>query len=116
MKSIFVAWNGKVNEAMHFFAHEDNKGGCEDLPCYSNERKMSFVPGANADYFDIVLTLSGTDITNSMPYRRKVVNGLERLVFVDGFYKTKTRIGGTTSLERFIEDNLKVHAPTQPAQ
>jgi len=110
LNALFVAWNGKVNEALHFFAHDDDLGGCVEIPCYSNHRSISFVPGANSDYFDVVLALSGTDMTDQLPYRRKPVHGVERFAFTDGFYKSQSRTGDMTSLERSIQEEQSIQS------
>jgi hypothetical protein len=107
VKTIVVPWKGKVNEALRYETTNDNKGDCgiekDELPCYSNRKRLSFIPKANHDYFDILLTLSGTDMTEVEPYRAKVVRGLERLTFEDGYYRTKERVDDRTSVEQFIE-------------
>jgi hypothetical protein len=110
LNALFVPWNGKVNEALHFFAHDDDLGGCVEIPCYSNHRTISFVSGANGDYFDIFLALSGTDMTDQIPYRRKPVHGVERFAFSHGFYKSQSRTGDTTSLERSVQEEQSIQS------
>jgi hypothetical protein len=103
--AILVAWGGKVNEALGSFTHDDNKGDCggsDMLPCYVIRKKVSYVPGENKDYFDIAFELSGTELTDTTPCRTKMVRGTERFVFIDGFYKIKTRTGDTASLDQWI--------------
>lgn len=110
LKALFIAWSGKVNEALHFIAHDDDKGGCDNIPCYSNQRNMSFVPGANKSYFDIVLVLSGTDMTDQLPFRRMRVHGTERFGLVNGFYESQSKTGNTTSLDRFIQKEQSIQS------
>jgi len=106
-KVIMVPWKGKVNEALRYVAADNNKGDCgtekDELPCYANHKRLSFVPRANHDYFDVLLTLSGTDMTEVAPYRARAVHGLERFTLEDGSYRTKERVGDNTSVERYIE-------------
>jgi hypothetical protein len=64
-----------------------------DLPCYANHKKIEFVKGASSDYFDILLILSGTEMTESRPFRTRRVFGVEHLEFVNGRYKRVSRTG-----------------------
>lgn len=103
-KTLLVPWEGKINEALVRVVRDDDKGMCgkDSLPCYSNRKKPVFVSGTNPDYYDVVLTLSGTDITESDPIIRKHVHGTERLQFRNGTYETESKQGDTTSVERFV--------------
>ena len=107
-KSILVPWNGKINEALFTVISDDNKGDCgkdaDNGPCYANRKSLSFVPGANPEYFDVLLRLSGTDMTDQEPYRRKIVHGYERFSFANGSYKTIKKTGEKISAERFMEE------------
>ncbi len=100
---IMVPWNGKVNLALHYIASDDNHGDCgadaDGMPCYANRRRLAFVQGAKRDYYDILLRLSGTDMTDS---QQKTVLGWERFAFADGYYTMVKRVGDRTTLERFI--------------
>jgi len=104
---VLVPWNGKVNEAALRLISDDDKGGCgkdaEGFPCYANRKKMTFVAGKNPEYYDILLVLTGTDLTDGKPLRTRSVQGFERLSFEDGIYKTTHRSGDITSAERAIE-------------
>jgi len=106
IKLIMVPWNGKVNPALKYISNENDRGACDSgddrLPCYSNGRQLQFVSGTDPNYYDILLTLSGSDLTEAPPYRSKSVRGSQRLTFVHGTYKMKDRVGDTTSLERLI--------------
>jgi hypothetical protein len=86
--SILVPWKGDVREALTTAIAGGNGGGCgEDLPpCYENKRNIAFVKGADPDYDDIVLTLSGTDMSNRPPFDIVEVNGTERRKLSDGRY------------------------------
>ena len=105
-KLILVPWNGKVNPALRYVTNNNDRGACnlgaDSLPCYSNGRRLQFVTGTDPNYYDILLTLSGSDLTEAPPFRSKAVRGSQRLTFVDGNYKVERRVGATTSLERLI--------------
>jgi hypothetical protein len=104
-KVIMVAWNGKVNMALRYVAADNNKGACgpdaDGMPCYANHRRLEFVTDANRDYSEILLRLSGTDLTETAPYRSKAVRGWERFTFEHGKYKMVEHLGDTTWLERY---------------
>lgn len=104
--TLLVPWKGKINEALVRSIADDDKGMCgkESLPCYSNRKRMNFVSGKDPEYYDIVLTLSGTDLSDSDPITRKDVRGTERLEFASGFYRTEFKQGDTTSVERAIQE------------
>lgn len=108
VKTLLVPWEGKVNETIERVIADDNKGSeCGDpntLPCYEYHRQMKFVPGTNAEYYDVVVDLSGTDITDSEPFRLVKVNATERLEFKTGKYVRLFKKGDTTSLERFVNE------------
>jgi len=105
-KVIMVPWDGKVDMALRYIAANNNKGACgadaDGMPCFSNHRRLEFVVDANRDYYEILLRLSGTDMTEAEPYRSKAVRGWERFTFKDGAYMMTKRVGDTTSVERFI--------------
>jgi hypothetical protein len=107
-RELLVPWNGKVNKALGIVTADNNRGNCgeeDELACYSNRKTISLVHGANIDYFDIALTLSGTDLMDKEPYKPLAVHGYERLSFQDGFYKTVKRSGDRTTLEAEVETN-----------
>jgi hypothetical protein len=60
--SILVPWKGEVREAVSTEIEDDDHGTCGDgdLPCYRNRREITFVKGADPEYNDIIVTLSGT--------------------------------------------------------
>ena len=104
--SLLVPWDGKVNRALARVVSDDDKGGCgkDLLPCYANHKKLEFVPGKDPDYYDVVLTLRGTDITAKERTVTKRMHGTERLEFVNGGYRTVSKQGDVTSVERRIEE------------
>ncbi len=100
--SLLVPWAGKVTRAF-FATTSDRFDGCEtgsSVPCYSYSRKLEFVPGENPDYFDILLILSGTEVTDSEPIRKIPVTGTERWRFSQGKYTRVSRTDGKPSEER----------------
>jgi len=107
-KRLFVPWAGKVNEALMTIVSDDNKGNCgTDLPpCYANRKRLEFVAGKNADYYDIIMTLSGTDMADSRQYGVKRVHGVERFKFTEEKYK---RILGRAMLPR-LNASLRIEA------
>lgn len=111
-KTLLVPWEGKINEALVRVVADDDKGMCgrdaEAIPCYRNRKKLEFVSGKNPDYYDVVVTLSGTDTTDSDPIVTKRIHGTERLSFASGRYKTESKEGDTTSVERAIQEASEV--------
>jgi hypothetical protein len=87
--SILVPWNGDIRRAFQDITGEGNGGGCGEegmLPCVSFEKTIDFVRGANPDYDDMVLTLSGTKLSDGPPSKVVAVTGTERRIFSDGKY------------------------------
>ncbi len=88
--SILVSWKGEIGEALSGIFGDTNRGGqCggEDmLPCYENHTEVTFVKGTNPGYDDIVLTPSGTKLSDKPPYRVVQASGIERREFSDGKY------------------------------
>jgi hypothetical protein len=58
---------------------------------------LVLIPGSNPDYYDITLTLSGTDMVAGDKPGVKRVNGFEKLTFANGIYKTVQKTGEKTS-------------------
>lgn len=96
--ALFLPWNGKFSDAFRTDTMgnntEDESAECrspeqgEDnngSPCYAYHRELRFVPGRNSQYYDLVVTTSGTDLIQG----NKVVDvsGTVRLRFVDGKYR-----------------------------
>jgi hypothetical protein len=96
--SILVPWKGEIREAFAEIVAEGNGQVCSDedgddggdgmkpQPCVGTEKTLSFVKGANPDYDDIVLTLSGTTLSAKPPYKVVEVSGTERKMFSEGKY------------------------------
>jgi hypothetical protein len=92
--SILIPWKGEIRKALSIFAADSNKGQCGDegmLPCYENHEEISFVKGPNPGYDDIVLTLTGTALTEKPPYEVVEVSETERRTFFDGKYMLAPR-------------------------
>ena len=113
-KYLLVPWAGKVTEALVKVVADNDKGDCakDAIPCYANRRKLNLVKGKNPDYYDVVLTLSGTDITGSELLVAKRVHGMERLEFTDGRYRTVSRQGDVMSIECTHEEGRKAFGPS----
>lgn len=103
-KWLLVPWKNGVNIALTRVISDDNRGGCGKyaggLPCYANKRSLVFIPGSNPEYYDIVLTLTGTDLSDGKPLRLKKVNGFEKLSFIDGIYKTVQKTGDNITADQ----------------
>jgi hypothetical protein len=88
--SILVPWNGEIREAFDTIVGEGNGQVCGDeegmQPCVGTRRTIAFAKGANPGYDDIVLTLSGTKLTEKPPYEVIDVSGTEHLQFSEGKY------------------------------
>lgn len=104
--ALLAPWEGTFGAALTRWLTDEDSGMCGpggDLPCYANHKKMKLVKGANADYFDILLTLSGTEMTQNRPFRTRPVSGVERLQFVNGRYKRLFRTGDIPEFEKDAE-------------
>jgi hypothetical protein len=104
---ILAPWNDTVNLALERIIGDDDKGMCEPkgLPCYANHRTVNFSHNANADYFDLELKLTGTDLPISDAPRAwlaRKVSGLELLKFEDGKYIQVSRSGDLTTVDRVV--------------
>ncbi len=100
-EALLVPWKGTVQEAMHTTAADTNQGDCGGAyPCYGFQRDLKFVPGSTSVYDDIILTLSGTDMSPKAPFRVHKVSGTERLRFQDGTYVEIEKSGEAVIAER----------------
>lgn len=101
--AILVPWNGEIRGAFSEIVGEGNGQVCSDessegdedsapQPCVRSDKKISFAPGANPDYYDMILTLSGTTLAEEKPYKLVTpykilqVSGSERRIFAEGKY------------------------------
>ena len=101
--AMLVPWDKAFETALQAWIGDDDSGTCGpggDFPCYANRKKLKFVKGGNPDYFDIVLTLNGTDVTETGPFRIRRVSGVERLRFTHGKYFRLFRTGDVPTFEQ----------------
>jgi hypothetical protein len=100
-EALLVPWQQSVEEAMRTVVADTNQGDCGGAyPCFGNWRALKFAPGTNPDYYDISLTLSGTDMSAKPPYRIQKVSGAERLRFENGKYVHVERSGDTITADK----------------
>ena len=86
-EALLVPWKGTVQEAFRTVVADTNRGDCGGAyPCYGNERELTFTPGTNSEYYDLMVTLSGTDMSPKPPFHLRKVSGAERLQFENGRY------------------------------
>ena len=98
---LLVPWKGNVQEAMQAVTADNTQDDCGGAyPCYGYQRDLKFVPGANSEYDDIVLTLSGTDMSDKAPYNLHKVSGTDRMHFQEGKYVDTGKTAQTIIAER----------------
>jgi hypothetical protein len=96
--SFFLPWAGRFTIAVSKTTIEDSSEdgrGCgrphshsvdgSQLPCYAYHKKLTFTPGRNPEYFDLMITTTGTDLNQSGEVID--VTGTENLHFIDGEYR-----------------------------
>ena len=106
---VLVSWNNTVNLALERIIADDDPGMCDPkgLPCYSNHRTVTFSRNPNADYFDLELRLTGTDLPVSDSPRvwtARKVSGVEVLKFENGKYRQVSRSGDLTTVDRVVAE------------
>jgi hypothetical protein len=87
--SILAPWKGEVREALRTEIADSDEGMCEDgatLPCYRRQRIIKFVKGADPEYDEVVVTLSGTTLTKEAPYKAIAVSEVQRGHWSEGKY------------------------------
>lgn len=100
-EALLVPIKANVQDAMQWVAEDTNEGDCGGAyPCFGYQRDLKFVHGANADYDDILLTLSGTDMAQKAPFNLHKVSGVERLRFENGKYVESQKSGQAVEAER----------------
>jgi len=115
--TLLVPWKNSISVALERIIADDDDGMCDDaekvlLPCYSNQRRISFSPNSKSDYFDLELTLSGTDLPARVwprLWRTRKVQGKEVLSFQNGKYVQLSRSGDLTTVDQAVaeRENLK---------
>lgn len=106
--TILVPWDGTVNLALQRIISDDDKGACGlgGLTCYSNQRTVSFLRHADADYYDLELELTGTDLPASQTTavsRARKVSGVEILRLENGKYVQVSRQGDLTTADQAVK-------------
>ena len=104
---ILVPWNHTVKLGLQRTVADDDKGLCDPtgLPCYQNHRTISFTPHDDAEYFDIELKLTGTDLPLNGPTphgRSRKVSGLEIFRFDNGTYRLVSHDGDRTFFDEAV--------------
>jgi len=106
---LLIPWNGTVDLGLGQIIGDDNKGGCDSksgLPCYANHRSVTFIRNDHAEFYDLKLKLTGTDLplsNTSAPTRVRKVRGLQTFKFENGKYVQVSRQGDLTSIEDFVQ-------------
>ena len=99
--ALLIPWKGNVHDAIQWVAEDTNQGDCGGAyPCFGYRRELRFIPGANRDYDDILLTLSGTDMAQKAPFNLHKVSGVERLRLENGSYTNPEKPRQTVLAER----------------
>jgi hypothetical protein len=105
---LLVPWNGAVGLAIERIIADDNAGVCGNKkgeePCYSNRRSISFLQDKVGHFYDLELTLSGTDRIVDSPYTNRSVRGVERLRFENGKYVRVYRHGDQIFLDDWVAE------------
>jgi len=106
---ILVPWNDTISLALERIIDENDEGMCgpKGLPCYSNRRTVAFLRNPNAEYFDVELRLTGTDLPVSdspRVWRAREVSGVEILKFENGKYRQVSRSGDLTAVDRVVAE------------
>lgn len=107
--TILVPWDGTVNLALQRIISDDDKGACGPggLACYSNRRTVTFLRHADADYYDLELELTGTDLPPSQTTavsRARKVSGVEILRLEKGKYMQISRQGDLTTVDQAVKE------------
>lgn len=105
---LLIPWNGTVNRGLMRIVSDayicDAEG--DGLPCYSNQRTVKFIQNSKAEYYDLELEMTGTDLVggNGTPMQAKTVHSLETLKFENGSYVQLSRQGDVTTADRNLDN------------
>jgi len=103
---LLIPWNGTVNRGLWRVVSDGYvcAEGVDGLPCYENRRTVKFIPNGQAEYYDLELELTGTDLAggNGSPFRAQEVRGLETLKLENGKYVQVSRQGDLTRADRNV--------------
>jgi len=86
---LLVPWNGGFSQAWSGLVSSDDSMYCgaqTPSPCYGYKVDLKFVKGANPEYDDLIVTTSGTDLTDDATPVVKNVAGVVHLRFADAKY------------------------------
>jgi hypothetical protein len=101
---LLVSWNGDVRVAFDRIVADNNSDSCgsvpQEPPCYANSTDLTWVSGKNRDFYDLVVTLHGTDSSGDKSQRAVPVRTSERMRFIDGAYRAIKIGGDSTSLDK----------------
>jgi hypothetical protein len=98
---IFAPWKGTVNLAVERIIADNDAGGCGDVACYAYHRTVEFLHKSSAGYYDLRLTLKGTDLGDPSSRSRRV-HGVEVLRFEAGKYIQISRKGDLTNVDKSV--------------
>lgn len=98
---ILVPWKGTVNLALERIIADNDAGMCGDVACYSYHRTVEYLRKASTSYYDLKLTLKGTDFGDTSSRSRRV-RGVEILQFQGGKYIQVSRKGDLTNTDKSV--------------
>ena len=111
---LLIPWNSTVNLGLERIIADDDNGLCDPnggLPCYANQRSVTFIRNEKAEFYDLQLELTGTDLTESKgtSTRARKVHGLEILKVENGRYTQVSRQGDLTAVDHVVaeRENLR---------
>jgi len=104
---VLVPWHDTVTLALERIMADDDKGMCDPkgLPCYSNHRSLKMLSSPASNYYDLELSLTGTDLPaseNPRVWAARKVAGVEVLRFNSGTYEQLSRSGDLTTVDRVV--------------
>ncbi len=112
---LLIAWNGTVNLGLERIIADGDLGSCDTKTgflCYANYRTLTYIRSDSADYYNLELRLSGTDLPISdeaRPMRARKVRGKEIFRFDNGKYVRIFRQGDVTAVE-VLDEKQKDHS------
>jgi len=105
LMELLVPWNGMVTVGLKRVVGNNDFGMCDvegpHLPCFENHREISFIRDDKAEYYDLKVELTGTDLvgTDGRNMEARPVNGVEIFKFQDGGYVSSSHQGDVTISE-----------------
>jgi hypothetical protein len=107
MLALLIPWDDTVKIGLRRIIFDGYAcANVGDPPCYENQRTVKFIPNGKAEYYDLELELTGTDLAggNGTPLRAQEVHGLEILKFENGKYVQVSRQGDLTSADSHVTE------------